>query len=470
MKKQKTRTIAIVVMSIALTVLATSCSHDENLYRIQKDGLYGFINKSGKTIIEPQYDYVGYFTEEGVALIIVDACVTSIEHPGSINGHIVTDTALKVRYNYIDKEGKTILLSNEDIYLEKTEPWLLYMEPQEFVNKFKSHTLEFDDIVLPELALECDRYVFQNEDFLIGYKDKKGNVIVEPKFSYGRSMSKGLTFVIDSLKRLNKEDLGNIDLLEHVNEQTNRTRLIDVNGNYITEMKMHDFSNFNNWGHAWVSVSNIDTDYSQNLDWFRIDLNGRITCGPVTPGIRGTVYNNYLSEEPLYLVEFSFGILNPYYTWVNDDGRYITDFDNDGTVHLSFSDEEQSELYTDVTSFSEGLAGVKMFNGEGESVWLFVNKELNVISDPYDSIIPFRNGYAAVQEKHPQWQHMGNWGFVGFDIDSSIVQKIPFNFSKVGSFNKDGLAYAAVYGTGVIKEGYINTDGKFIWETLRRRQ
>ena len=125
MKKQKTRTIAIVVMSIALTVLATSCSHDENLYRIQKDGLYGFINKSGKTIIEPQYDYVGYFTEEGVALIIVDACVTSIEHPGSINGHIVTDTALKVRYNYIDKKGKTILLSNEDIYLEKTEPWLL---------------------------------------------------------------------------------------------------------------------------------------------------------------------------------------------------------------------------------------------------------------------------------------------------------------------------------------------------------
>ncbi len=455
-------------MSIALTVLTTSCSHDESLYRIQKDGLYGFINKSGKTLIEPQYDYVGKFTKEGVALIIVDACVTTIEHPGSVNDYIVTDTALKITYNYINKKGKTILPSNEDIYLEKTVPWLLYMEPQEFVNKFKSHTLGFEEVVLPELTLECDRYVFQNRKYLIGYKDKKGNVVIEPKFSYGRSMSKGITFVIDSLKRLNKEDFGNVDFMEHMNELTNRTRLIDVNGSYITEMKMHDFSDFNNWGVAWVSVANVDTAFMQNLDWFRIDRTGRITCGPVSPGIRGKVYNNFRSDEPLYRVAFSFGIMGTYYTWVDDDGKYITDFDNDGTVHLSFYDE-RGELFTDVTSFSEGVAGIRMFNEEGNSAWLFVNKELNVLSDPYDSIIPFRNSYAAVQEKHPQLQHGGNWGFVGFDIDSSIVQKIPFNFSKVGSFNKDGLAYAAVYGTGFIKEGYINTDGKFIWETLRKR-
>ena len=110
-----------------------------------------------------------------------------------------------------------------------------------------------------------------------------------------------------------------------------------------------------------------------------------------------------------------------------------------------------------------------MYNGNSESVWLFVDKEMNVVSEPYDSVFPFVNGFAAVQEKHPDWPHYGKWGFVGFNMDSSIVQKIPFIFSKVGSFNKDGLAYAAVHGTGFIKEGYINKNGEFVWETLRKK-
>lgn len=472
MKKQETKSIAIAFISIALIALFPSCSHDESLYRIQKDGLYGFINESGKTIIEPKYEYVGNFTKDGYALIILDASISPIKCPNSSlrNRSLVqSDTALKVTYNYIDKRGNIILPSNEVIYLKKTEPWLLYNNPQDFVDKFKSHTLGFVEFVLPELNMESNRYLFQNDSFFVGYKDIEGTIVIEPKFCYGCSMSDGMTFVIDSIKPFTIEELGNVDLLEYLNDHINCTRIIDANGKYLSDLKMHDFSTFNKSGYAWVSVANIDTSLIKNLDWFRIDRTGRITCGPINPGIQGTVYNNYWSDEPLYSVAFSFGILGTYYTWVDDDGKYITDFDNDGTVHLSFSKDERGELFTNVTDFSEGVAGIRMFNEEGESAWIFVNKNLDVLSNPYDSIIPFRNGFAAVQAKHPEWPHMGNWGFVGFDIDSSIVQKIPFNFSEVGSFSKDGLAYAAVSGNGVIKEGYINTDGKFIWETLRKR-
>ena len=468
MKRQKSTSIVIVVVTIALAALTSSCTPDEKLFRIQKDGLYGFINKSGETVIDPKYDYVSGFTKDGYAMIILDASIDTIQNAMPLSDIIVTDTTLRISYNYIDKKGNMLLSSNEEIILKKTEPWLLYNEPQEFVDKFNSHTLGFREYVLPELDIESDRYVFQSDNYMIGYKDKKGNTIIEPKFTYGRRMTDGLAFVIDSMTR--RTDFSDIDIFEYTNSLLNRTRLIDANGNYITEMKMHDFWDFNNWGYAWVSVSNIDTNFVVINDWFRIDRTGRITCGPVTPGIRGTVYNNYLSEEPLYLVEFSFGILGSYYTWVDDEGNYITDFDKNGTVSLFFSGEELSELYQDVTPFSGGVAGVKMFNGEGESAWIFINRSFDIISDPYDSICPFRNGFAAVQRKDPNWQRTGNWGFVGFDIDSSIVQKIPFNFSEVGNFNKEGLAYASVRGAGYIKEGYINTDGIFIWETLRKRQ
>lgn len=468
MKRQKSTSIVIVVVTIALAALTSSCTPDEKLFRIQKDGLYGFINKSGETVIDPKYDYVSGFTKDGYAMIILDASIDTIQNAMPLSDIIVTDTTLRISYNYIDKKGNTLLSSNEEIILKKTEPWLLYNEPQEFVDKFNSHTLGFREYVLPELDIESDRFVFQSDNYMIGYKDKKGNIIIEPKFTYGRRMTDGLAFVIDSMTR--RTDFSDIDIFEYTNSLLNRTRLIDANGNYITEMKMHDFWDFNNWGYAWVSVSNIDTNFVVINDWFRIDRTGRITCGPVTPGIRGTVCNNYWSEEPLYLVVFSFGILGSYYTWVDDEGNYITDFDKNGTVSLYFSGEELSELYQDVTPFSGGVAGVKMFYGEGESAWIFINRSFDIISDPYDSICPFRNGFAAVQRKDPNWQRTRNWGFVGFDIDSSIVQKIPFNFSEVGDFNKEGLAYASVRGAGYIKEGYINTDGIFIWETLRKRQ
>ena len=35
----------------------------EGLARVEKDGKWGFIDKSGKVVIEPQYDYVGDFSE-----------------------------------------------------------------------------------------------------------------------------------------------------------------------------------------------------------------------------------------------------------------------------------------------------------------------------------------------------------------------------------------------------------------------
>lgn len=48
------------LLLVALTLL--SCDNNESrLYRIQANGLFGFIDSIGNVIIEPQYKYVGPF-------------------------------------------------------------------------------------------------------------------------------------------------------------------------------------------------------------------------------------------------------------------------------------------------------------------------------------------------------------------------------------------------------------------------
>ena len=50
------------LLLVALTLL--SCDNNESrLYRIQANGLFGFIDSIGNVIIEPQYKYVGPFSK-----------------------------------------------------------------------------------------------------------------------------------------------------------------------------------------------------------------------------------------------------------------------------------------------------------------------------------------------------------------------------------------------------------------------
>ena len=66
-------------------------------------------------VIEPQFEYVGKFTEDNCALVILDANILPIDYSDPIRGEMVSDSALKVFYNYIDKRGNTILPTNEVI-------------------------------------------------------------------------------------------------------------------------------------------------------------------------------------------------------------------------------------------------------------------------------------------------------------------------------------------------------------------
>jgi hypothetical protein len=63
------KTILLVMCVIFLSVSITSCSksskqkEDMSLFRVVQNGKYGFIDKTGKFVINPQFDEVSGFME-----------------------------------------------------------------------------------------------------------------------------------------------------------------------------------------------------------------------------------------------------------------------------------------------------------------------------------------------------------------------------------------------------------------------
>ena len=75
--------LALAPLGIAAADVRGEWKHD--LFSIDRNGVWGFINDAGQIVIEPVFEQVSYFSE-GVAAV-------------RLNG----------KYGYIDKTGKTII-------------------------------------------------------------------------------------------------------------------------------------------------------------------------------------------------------------------------------------------------------------------------------------------------------------------------------------------------------------------------
>ena len=106
--------IFILLVSIAFLC---SCNQNTKLWRIQEDGLYGFVDSVGNVVIEPQYKYVGNF-RAGYACIITDARLEIEENI------LKKDTMLWVKYGYIDKAGQLLELETPSTKIDTTAPTL----------------------------------------------------------------------------------------------------------------------------------------------------------------------------------------------------------------------------------------------------------------------------------------------------------------------------------------------------------
>ncbi|WP_461205810.1 WG repeat-containing protein [Clostridium sp. DL1XJH146] len=181
----------------------------DGLWYIEKDNKYGCIDKYGKWVIEPKFDYLSLF-EEGLA-------------EAGINGKYG-------KHGFVNENGKWIIepkfddvfqfyddlaaasLNGKFGFINKAGDWVI--EP-----KFDSVTCDFSE----GLAAA-------NINNKVGYIDKKGDWVIEPKFSSSFDFQDGIALVY----------------------YNGKSGFIDKNGEWIIEPKFDSAYQFNN-GYAIVS-------------------------------------------------------------------------------------------------------------------------------------------------------------------------------------------------------------------------
>ena len=124
----------------------------DGLARVQINEKFGFIDKSGKFVIEPKFDWIDFSLSKGLVRVKIDE-----------------------KWGYIDKSGKFVI------------------EPQ----------FEFADDFSEGLAI-----VTINDEY--GFIDKSGKFVIEPQFEYASKFSDGISRVENNGKEFKIDTNGNV--------------------------------------------------------------------------------------------------------------------------------------------------------------------------------------------------------------------------------------------------------------------
>lgn len=469
----KNNTILIYVFLSLLSVLF-SCNKKlstSQLYVIEENGLYGFIDHIGNKAIEPQFIYAQNFTE-GLALVVVDTiygeCVDSLAYKNT-GEKTSKEPCLFVKYGYIDKSGKFVI-----------EPKLLasLFVSKEDIGKIDLEIFNINHDLLGKYAFGSKRALYQDTTtWKYGYIDCNGKIVIPAKYEYAKRFRQSRAV---ALKYTGKP------LDPHENKC--HYGIIDENDSTIADFIYDNVTDYGS-NHSIVRVwkkSNIEGP--QNV--ITKDDNGeyRINNSPNRYNIKKETFRNGWSETTLILDKngkikdtlssaliyygFSNGIsvskdifLSTIYNrdcfgYIDTLGHTIKPLDGiteeqTNEMFLSkqaFSYVPDESVFLYCTRFSNNLAGVTL-NG---NVCFFVDKHLLIrgkgLEDTYECIRPFCFGLAAVKKN-------GKWGFVNTSLKRIIPCKYDSCEDNSGFLNK-------VYtfkGDSIISM-YINRKDSIVWK------
>lgn len=144
---------------------------------IEKDGKTGFIDKTGKIVIQPTFDYASCFTKEGLAEAKKDGKWGLIDKTGKWKVKPTFQWLSHCDNNYwwAKKDGKMG-------FIDKTGKWT---EKQES----RSYTVYDDNSKFHDGLARV-----KNND-LWGFVDKTGKIVIEPQFTYAEKCFQGACVV-----------------------------------------------------------------------------------------------------------------------------------------------------------------------------------------------------------------------------------------------------------------------------------
>lgn len=394
------------------------------LYPIRENGLYGYIDSVGNRIIEPEFLWVSTF-HNGLAMAVVDTIYRVV--PDSMAYEVgERDTIINVyrmyaKYGYIDRSGKLVIEPKFVSYVNMNEIGDVTNDMDDCSNALYRHSFRNGRAMFCDTTTWRDGYIdtngnvaikpkyYYSEPFSEGlavvrdavaeplytntvcitpsklrcaYLDTLGNAVTEFKYESLTRFSSGRG--IGTYKKINKETL-EIEDTTIVYETYSIPRfLINREGKEIKELNFnYDYYGFSRNG---ISVSSDGFFYrsfigKENISYYFIDINGDFleplkglseyqldSLGKCNDIIQVLPENAKISAATYY---------NEGFAGITPDKKHWFVIDKYLLIH-GYGDES---IFDGFRAFNNGLAAVKK-NGK----WGFINKKIKVqIPCKYDS-------------------------------------------------------------------------------------
>lgn len=321
--------------------MAGICFYDEAKSSLEANGKCGFIDKTGKIVIEPKYKQIGFFSE-GLAAV----------SEGS--------DKYTAKFGYIDRTGKMVI------------------EP-----KFASKSAFNDGLAAAK--------EFVGQEIKGGYIDKTGKFVIETKYpTMLNGFADGYTIVenasrqkviIDKsgkeIKAIETESAGNTD---YSYQTSIKSRLYD---GYAVE-ELFGMTAFNEGlTMSFSRGKSVPIGYVNTKGELEIKLDP-LLVGQIRPFSEGFAPIGWeVQDKDKLAAIMGADAMKDFYDWT-----YI---DRKGNVKVPLND-----TFQDARPFSEEMAAVKPRPNE-KGNWGFINTEFKlVIPACFEKVSDFRGGLASV--------------------------------------------------------------------------
>ncbi len=404
------------------------------LARVQKNGLYGYINTKGKEIIEVQYtnatlfqDYYAFVANSNSKWGIIDnkgALVVPHKYDNKVDLTQVIIVSESGRWGLIHRNGDVIVRPQYDKISYLTPNVLLTR-----IGKFYGLlSYSGEELIKPKYT-EIDRLtdkLFKVEYYsqYYGIVDNNGRELIEPKYLYISEFTDGLSRVYISDKNghglINEEcveilppsynSIGEFkDGLARVcridSDKGNQWGFINTSGEEVIPSKYKELHEFSEGFAAFRS---------DNFEWGFIDK-----------------MNNIVIKPQYYTVEdFANG-----YAKVRVDDYYNSWGLIDATGKLVLEPS-----FSDINEVQNGFVGVAQYNYRSSfKQWGFfkIPEGIQITPIKYSEVKNFTEGYAAVRLviPHEIFGSANKWGY----INEQGEEIIPFRYYYANPF-ENGLA------------------------------
>lgn len=474
--------LSIIITSFVVCLSACTQAPG-NLFRIERNHMYGYIDSLGTEVIPPQYIIAGHF-RNGLACVVTDTSFIHDAETLKLQGEpfIIKKDTVIITYGYINTKNDFVI---------KPQLKLRIAQENSFLSKFNQgddplSAKGIRSYVEKNLYFPADGLaMFQSTEGKYGFIDKSGKVVIDPMYSEAKLFSEGKAAVrIDKRKPIGEKK--EIFITERL------WGCIDTKGNKVIDFIFKSIEPFHN-NRSFVELdatvernSDIAGEYIKDKDGnWAVDTTKAITGTEIR---RTPVTNKYLIDEKGNIISEPLGNVYVYGTYSKNGLCYVNPsvfgsafgmsafyMDMQGNhlepggnlTEIEIRNElskphiidllPEDAIITECWRFVSGYAPISA----GEDKWLFVDKNLFICGKDeanwlYEDAYPFSSGFAAVKLN-------GKYGF----IDTNFNLVIPCQFDYVDYFNGP-LAFVTNSKEGVTISSYINRNGKIVWQNIEK--